>query len=58
MAKAEVALLAFDVLHDLAVLRPVQPPAEGVPALALRPPGHPLAQGEKFFCRFALINLN
>ena len=47
--ETEVALLAFDVLHDLAVLRPVQPPAEGVPALALRPPGHPLAQGERIY---------
>ena len=37
------------MLHDLAVLRPVQPPAEGVPALALRPPGHPLAQGERIY---------
>lgn len=47
--EAEVALLAFDVLHDLAVLRPVQPPADPVPALQLRPQGEPLEQGERIY---------
>ena len=47
--ETEVTLLAFDVQHDLAVLRPARAPARPVPALALRPPGEPLAPGERIY---------
>ena len=47
--ETQAQLLAFDVLHDLAVLRPAGPPVDAAPALALRPPDEPLAQGERIY---------
>ena len=46
--EAEVELLAFDVQHDLAVLRPVQR-AAATAALPLRPAGQPMARGERIY---------
>ncbi len=43
-------LLAFDVLHDLALLRPVDPaPLAGRGAVALRPATLPLARGARIY---------
>ena len=43
-------LLAFDVIHDLALLRPVDPaPLAGRGAVALRPQDEPLARGARIF---------
>ena len=47
--ETQAQLLAFDVLHDLAVLRPAGPSVDAAPALALRPPDEPLAQGERIY---------
>ncbi|MDE2083012.1 MAG: trypsin-like peptidase domain-containing protein [Burkholderiales bacterium] len=43
-------LLAFDVVHDLALLRPVDPaPLAGLGAVALRPQDDPLARGARIY---------
>ena len=43
-------LLAFDVVHDLALLRPVDPaPLAGRGAVSLRPAGLPLPRGARIF---------
>ncbi|MDE2147436.1 MAG: trypsin-like peptidase domain-containing protein [Burkholderiales bacterium] len=43
-------LLAFDVVHDLALLRPADPaPLAGLGAVALRPPDEPLARGARIY---------
>ena len=43
-------LLAFDVVHDLALLRPVDPaPLAGRGAVALRPAAEPLARGARIY---------
>ncbi len=43
-------LLAFDVVHDLALLRPVDPaPLSGRGAVALRPAAEPLARGARIY---------
>lgn len=43
-------LLAFDVVHDLALLKPVDPtPLAGRGAVALRPAGDALARGARIF---------
>ena len=43
-------LLAFDVIHDLALLKPVDPtPLAGRGAVALRAPGDALARGARIF---------
>jgi len=43
-------LLTFDVVHDLALLRPVDPaPLAGRGAVALRPADEPLARGARIF---------
>ncbi|RRD55960.1 serine protease [Comamonadaceae bacterium OH2545_COT-014] len=51
--EGELALLAFDVRHDLAVLRHVQAQAADTAAvpsmLTLRPESEPLAQGERIY---------
>jgi serine protease Do len=49
--KGPLALIAFDVVHDLALVRMAQPPA-GVSergAFAFRPAETPLSQGERIF---------
>jgi serine protease Do len=52
--EAPVQMLMLDVLHDLALLKVVDAPAQNPPAkpfdaLAFRPPGQPLAQGERMY---------
>ncbi len=43
-------LLAFDVVHDLALLRPVDPaPLAGRGVVPLRPPAEPMARGARIF---------
>jgi S1-C subfamily serine protease len=43
-------LLAFDVVHDLALLKPVDPaPLQGRGSVALRPADEPLARGARIF---------
>lgn len=46
--QAELELLAFDVQHDLAVLRP-KVPIQGQPALEFRAREEPLARGERIY---------
>ncbi|WP_394788187.1 serine protease [Rhodoferax sp.] len=46
--QAEVELLGFDVLHDLALLR-VKEAGASTPALAFRDPQHALARGERLY---------
>ncbi|MDB5848411.1 MAG: trypsin, partial [Rhodoferax sp.] len=47
--QAEVELLAFDVLHDLALLRVKEAPADKLPALVFRNPHRALARGERLY---------
>ena len=46
--ETEVVLLAFDVQHDLAVLRPLKP-AGAAAALPLRPADQPMSRGERIY---------
>ena len=47
--QAEVELLAFDVQHDLALLRVKERAAEKFPALVFRETRRPLARGERLY---------
>ncbi|MFZ4285872.1 S1 family peptidase [Variovorax sp. HJSM1_2] len=47
--QGDVELLAFDVLHDLALLRVKTPAADKLPALAFRSPQRVLARGERLY---------
>jgi S1-C subfamily serine protease len=48
--EAPLQILQLDVLHDLALLKVVEPPAgRGFDALTFRPEARPLAQGERIY---------
>lgn len=47
--QADLELLAFDVLHDLALLRVKTPGADKFPALAFRSPQRALSRGERLY---------